>query len=245
LRRKWDRVAALEHDANVIICVDDAAHIRLASAAATAARVTIPLLIEVDIGMHRTGIRSREDALRLAALVSEAPGLRLAGVMGYEGHLLTVWPQREKEIRCAEAIATLTDTADELRQAGHTIDIVSSGGTGTFESTAHIQGLTESEAGGGCLMDRFYAEECHIKLEHALTLIATIVSVQADGRVVMDAGMKALAVDAAAKPLNVGDQIRLIPGYSDTMLVLHDHLIGHRGGLVTADIAISARGRLT
>lgn len=274
LRRKWDRVAALQHDANVIVCVDDAAHIRLASAAATAAHVTIPLLIEVDIGMHRTGVLSSESALKLAECISATPGLRLVGVMGYEGHLLTVWPQREKEARCAEAIATLTDTADRLRKAGHAVDIVSSGGTGTFESTAHIPGLTESQAGGGCLMDRFYAEECHIELEHALTLISTIVSVQADGRAFMDAGAKTLAnaegmmlprildrpgvevlalaaehgilsVDASAKPLHVGDQIRLIPGYSDIMLVLHDHLIGHRGGLVTADIAISARGRLT
>jgi len=274
LRRKWDRVAALQHDANVIACVDDAAHIRLASAAATAANVTIPLLIEVDIGMQRTGVRCSESALKLADCISAAPGLRLVGVMGYEGHLLTVWPQGEKEARCAQAIAILTDTADRLRKAGHTVDIVSSGGTGTFESTAHIPGLTESQAGGGCLMDRFYAEQCHIDLEHALTLITTIVSVHADGRAFMDAGAKALgnadgmvlprildrpgvqvlalsaehgilSVDETAKPLQVGDQIRLIPGYSDFMLVLHNHVIGHRGGLVTTDIALSARGRLT
>lgn len=274
LRRKWDRVAALQHDANVIVCVDDAAQIRLASAAATASRVTIPLLIEVDIGMRRTGVLSGKAAVELAECISEASGLRLVGVMGYEGHLLTVWPQHDKDARCAEAIAILIDAADQLRLAGHTIDIVSSGGTGSFESSVHIQGLTESQAGGGCLMDRFYAEECHVELEHALTLIATIVSVQADGRVVMDAGTKALAnasgmplprvlnqpgvqvlalsaehgilsLATSAQPLQVGDQIRLVPGYSDMMLVLHDHLIGHRGGLVTADIAMSARGCLT
>lgn len=274
LRRKWDRLAALQHDANVIACVDDPEHVHLASAAATTANVSIPLLIEVDIGMHRTGVMSSESALNLADCISATPGVRLVGVMGYEGHLLTVWPKHEKEARCAEAIATLTDTADRLRKAGYRVDIVSSGGTGTFESTAHIPGLTESQAGGGCLMDRFYAEECHIELEQALTLIATIVSVHADGQAFMDAGAKALAnaagmklprildrpgvqvlalsaehgilsVDESANPLHVGDQIRLVPGYSDFMLVLHDHLIGHRGGIVTADIAISARGRLT
>lgn len=274
LRRKWDRLAALQHDANVIACVDDPEHVRLASAAATTANVSIPLLIEVDIGMHRTGVMSSESALNLADCINATSGVRLAGIMGYEGHLLTVWPKREKEARCAEAIATLTDTADRLREAGYRVDIVSSGGTGTFESTAHIPGLTESQAGGGCLMDRFYAEDCHIELEHALTLVATIVSVHADGRAFMDAGAKALAnadgmklpwvldrpgvqvlalsaehgilsVDENAKALHVGDQIRLVPGYSDFMLVLHDHLIGHRAGRVTADITISARGRLT
>lgn len=272
-RPKWDRAAALQRDANVIVCVDDAEHIRLASAAATAAGVTVPLLIEVDMGMHRTGVLSGEAALDLAEHIRAVPGLRLVGVMGYEGHLLTAWPQHEKDARCAEAVATLTRVADRLREAGHTIDVVSSGGTGTFESTAHLPGLTESQAGGGCLMDRFYAEECHIKLEHALILVATISSVHA-GRAIMDAGAKALAnaaglplpkvldhpgvqvqalsaehgilsVDADAVPLHVGDQIRLIPGYSDFMLVLHDHLIGHRGGVVAAVIALSARGRLT
>ena len=269
---KWSRAAALQRHAKVIVCVDDPEHVRLASAAAVAAGVTIPLLIEVDIGMHRVGVRSTEAALVLAARIDAAPGLHLAGLMGYEGHLLRVWPREAKLEQCAAALAILTDAADAVRAAGHNVEIVSSGGTGSFECTADLPGLTESQAGGGCLMDRFYAEECHVGYAQALTLLATTVSVQAEGGVIVDAGFKSLGspngfapalvldppgvevvglsaehgiLSAGADQLAVGDQVRMIPAYSDAMLFLHDHLIGHRGEVVTDVIPMLGRGRLT
>jgi D-serine deaminase-like pyridoxal phosphate-dependent protein len=271
---KWARAAALQRDAQVIVCVDDRDHVRMASAAAADAGVRIPLLIEVDIGMGRAGVRSAADALALADDIAGSSGVWLAGVMGYEGHLLTTWPQEEKRARCAEALGMLTDVAADLRAAGHEVGIVSSGGTGSFESTAHLPGLTEVQAGGGCLMDRFYAEDCHVGLEQALTVLTTVVSVQGAGRAVVDAGFKtcgrldgmplpqvagrpgvtmvdlsaehgSLEVRDTGEPVIVGTRIRLVPGYSDAMLVLHDHLIGHRAGRVTEVIAMPARGRLT
>jgi D-serine deaminase-like pyridoxal phosphate-dependent protein len=269
---KWQRAAALQSSAEVIVCVDNADHIEMAAAAAAAAGTRIPLLIEIDIGMARTGVRSSADASVLATAIARAPGLRLAGVMGYEGHLLKVWPADEKRARCAAALGTLTRVAADLRAAGHEIEIVSSGGTGSFQVTAALPGLTEIQAGGGCLMDRFYAEDCHVNLEPALTLLTTVVSTQAAGRAIVDAGFKACGaltgfalplvlgdtglsvlglsaehgiLSAAGPPPPVGTPLRLIPGYSDAMLVLHDFLIGYRGDTITDIIAMPARGQLT
>ena len=201
---KWQRAAELQSGAEVIVCVDSMDHVRLASAAAARAGTRIPLLIEVDIGMARTGVRGSGDALALATAIASAPGLRLAGVMGYEGHLLKVWPAAEKHDRCAAALGILTGMAADLRAAGHEIEIVSSGGTGSFQTTAELPGLTEIQAGGGCLMDRFYAEDCHVELEPALTLLTTVVSTQAAGRAIVDAGFKAcgsLAASRSRRPL--------------------------------------------
>jgi D-serine deaminase-like pyridoxal phosphate-dependent protein len=271
---KWARVAALQREAQVIVCVDDREHVRMAAAAAVGAGVRIPLLIEVDIGMGRAGVATGADALAVADDIAKSTGVWLAGVMGYEGHLLTTWPPDEKQAQCARALAILTDAAAGLRAAGHDVGIVSSGGTGSFEFTAHLLGLTEIQAGGGCLMDRFYAEDCHVGLEHALTVLTAVVSVQAAGRAVIDAGFKTcgnlkgfslprildrpgvtmlalsaehgiLEVRDPDEPLRIGTRLRLIPGYSDAMLVLHDYLIGHRAGQVTEVIAMPARGRLT
>jgi D-serine deaminase-like pyridoxal phosphate-dependent protein len=271
---KWARAAALQRQAQVIVCVDDRDHVRMAAAAAADAGVRIPLLIEVDIGMGRAGVPSTADALAVAGDIAASAGVWLAGVMGYEGHLLTTWPAAEKHARCAQALAKLTDVAADLRAAGHEVGIVSSGGTGSFEFTADLPGLTEIQAGGGCLMDRFYAEDCHVGLEQALTVLTTVVSVQAAGRAVIDAGFKTcgylkgfslpqvlgrpgvamlalsaehgiLEVRNPDEPLQVGTRIQLVPGYSDAMLVLHDHLLGHRAGRVTEVIAMPARGRLT
>ena len=269
--RKWARAAAAQRSGRVIVCVDDPEHAWMASAAADEAGVTIPLLIEVDVGMCRVGVTSVQAALDLAAQIDALPGIRMDGVMGYEGHLLAVWPEEEKRRLCTEALAILTASADALRAAGHAVGIVSSGGTGSYQVTADLPGLTENQAGGGCLMDRFYAEACHVGLEHALTLLATTVSVQAAGRVIIDAGFKSLGspsgfalpwvldrpgvevlalsaehgiLTAGPRPPSVGDQIRVVPAYSDAMLFLHDRLIGHRNGLITDVIAMPGRGRL-
>jgi D-serine deaminase-like pyridoxal phosphate-dependent protein len=269
---KWARAAVLQRDARVIVCVDDSQHVQWASAAAVAEGVTIPLLIEVDVGMRRVGVRSAEAAVELAELIDALPGVQLAGVMGYEGHLLKVWPQEEKTAQCADALAGLITVAEKLRAGGHAVDIVSSGGTGSFETTADFPVLTESQAGGGCLMDRFYAEDCHVGLPSALTVVATTVSVQADGRAIIDAGFKTLGPVGAqgpplvldhpgveivglsaehgiltdgAPPLQVGDRIRIMPAYSDAMLFLHDRVLGHRAGLITDIIPLAGRGQLT
>jgi D-serine deaminase-like pyridoxal phosphate-dependent protein len=270
---KWNRAAALQAGAEVIVCVDCADHLRLAAAAAAAAATEIPLLIEVDLGMNRTGVQSSADALALAAAIEALPGLRLAGVMGYEGHLLTVWPEADKRAQCLAAVQQLTEVARALQAAGHRVDIVSSGGTGSFQLTADVPGLTEIQAGGGCFLDRFYVENCHVdpRLEQALTVLSTVVSNQAPGRAIIDAGFKAcgnlagfdlplvlghagvtvLALSAehgilgVGEPLAVGTSVQLVPGYSDAMLVMHDFMIGHRDGVITEVIPMPARGRLT
>lgn len=271
---KWKRAASLQTAADVIVCVDSIDHVRLAVDAASAAGVQIPILIEVDLGMGRVGVQNSAAALRVAEAITAAPGLRLVGVMGYEGHLLTTWPPAEKRARCLAAIRTLTDVAATLRTAGHQVDIVSSGGTGSFETTADFPGTTEIQAGGGCMMDRFYAESCHVGLglQSALTVLTAVVSNQVPGHAAVDAGWKACAklgtfplplvlnrqdvtvialsaehgiLDVTDEPPPVGAKLQLVPGYSDAMLVLHDYLIGHRNGTITDVIAMPGRGRLT
>lgn len=270
---KWRRAAALQQRAEVIVCVDDPIHVAMAGEAGREAGVEIPVLIEVDIGMHRVGTRSEEASAALAGLVGSTDGVRLAGIMGYEGHLLTLWPEEEKLARCTEALTLLVAHADAVRAAGHEVAIVSSGGSGSFRQTAHVEGLTESQAGGGCLMCRFYAEDCHIDLGHALSLTSTVVSVRPPEHAVVDAGFKtfgnlpgmglpkvlgregvsfrslsaehgALTVESGAEPLRIGDRIHAIPAYSDAMLVNHDWMLGHRGGIVTEVIPMPGRGRL-
>lgn len=268
---KWQRAAALQHRAQVTVCVDDARPVGWAGEAARAAGVTIPLFIEVDIGMRRVGVRSPADAVALAELISATDGVELAGVMGYEGHLTTVWPAEQKQAECEQAMAILLRAADAIRAAGHEVGIVSTGGSATFGSTLAVGGLTECQAGGGTLMDRFYAQDCHVDLPFALTMISTVVSAAEPGYAVSDAGFKALGAYPGMQPplvlepsgvqvralsaehgnlltdrqLQVGDRLRLVPGYSDAMMCLHDHVLGVRGGMVTEVIELTGRGKLT
>lgn len=268
---KWRRAAELQRIATVSFCVDDEQHLRWAAAAAAAAGTELRLFIEVDVGMHRVGVRDADAAVRLAETIAATPGLLLAGVMGYEGHLPAVWPAEQKRDQVQRALGRLTAAAEAIRAAGHQVPVVSSGGTATYESAFGVDGLTESQTGGGCLMDRFYAETCHIDLPVALTLAATVVSAAEPGVAITDAGFKTLGSLGSMLPplvvapagvtvtglsaehgllatgdaaVSVGDRVTLIPGYSDAMIFLHDRLYGHRDGVVTEVIDVAGRGKL-
>jgi len=270
---KWQRVAALQASGEVIVCVDDPAHVALGSAAGRAAGVDVPVVIEVDLGMDRVGTRSAAESVALAGLIADSDGMSLRGVMGYEGHVLTAWPQDVKRARATEAAELLVHHAESVQLAGHEVGIVSSGGSGSYRETAHVAGLTESQAGGGCLMCRFYAEACHVDLAPALSLVASVVSVRPPGLAIIDAGFKALgnvagmglplvvgrsgvecvslsaehgrlALSDDATALRVGDRVHLIPAYSDAMLVNHDFMLGHRGETVSEVVAMPGRGQL-
>jgi D-serine deaminase-like pyridoxal phosphate-dependent protein len=193
---KLERVARLLDQAEVIVCADHPAHVRLASTVGEAMGVEIPMLVDLDIGMERTGARPGRDGLELARLIDRAPGVRFAGLMGYEGHVLTLWPVEERRRATSEAIAGLVETARLIEADGLAVGIVSGGGSGNHVEAAAIPGLTELQAGGACFMDRFYGDECHLTelgFEYALSILTTVTSRPQPDRVIVDAGFKTVS----------------------------------------------------
>lgn len=202
-RPKLDRVARLLERAEVFACVDAADHVELAAAAGIAASVDIPLLVEVDIGMHRAGVAPGAPARELARTIERRRGVRFAGLMAYEGHVLTLWPAAEKEAAVRESIGQLIDTRDLLERDGIHVGMVSGGGSGSYTATAHIAGITEIQAGGACFMDLFYADESHLAeegYEFALTVLAMVTSRPTRDRAIIDAGFKTLSTRDGVPP---------------------------------------------
>ncbi len=204
---KWERVAALQEHAEVIACVDSPTHVAMAGAAGVQAGVDVPVLIELDIGMDRCGIQPLGPAVDLAQRVADTKGVRLAGVMGYEGHLLTAWPAGDKDAAIRASVGQLVETAEQIRATGIPVEIVSSGGSGSHMVTGTMAGVTELQAGGACLMDRFYAEDCHMAelgFEFAVTILASVAGrpTHAPQRAILDAGFKTMS-DGMHKPLPI------------------------------------------
>ena len=172
-RQKFDRLAALNRRAEVITCADSPADVGMASAAALAAGVEIPLLVDLNVGMERTGVAPGEAARDLARLIDKTTGVRFLGLMGYEGHLLTIWPLEEKERLAREQMGWMVETRRLIERDGREVKIVSGGGSGTYMVSGLIEGITEIQAGGACFMDRFYGEECHMEddFEYALSVV--------------------------------------------------------------------------
>jgi D-serine deaminase-like pyridoxal phosphate-dependent protein len=78
--------ALLAREVSLKVAVDDASNVKTLSQAAKSVGSVISCVVEVDTGMHRCGVGSPEEALKLGRLVTELPVLRLDGVTGYEGH---------------------------------------------------------------------------------------------------------------------------------------------------------------
>jgi D-serine deaminase-like pyridoxal phosphate-dependent protein len=230
------------------------------------------VIVEVDIGLHRAGV-APDEAVRLGQFIAQQPGLELAGIMGYEGHLLTLEDPAEKQERIREALAVLIACRDDFQRAGLPCPIVSAGGTGSYKYTIACPGVTELQAGGLIFMDAFYRHKCHVtEFAHALTLLCTVVSRPTPDRAIIDAGRKSvhadlhpplvvghehdvrvtrlsaehgqLQLDEPARGLKIGDRLELIPGYSDMTNVLHNEFYGIRRGRLEVIWPLVARGKL-
>ena len=128
---------------------------------------------------------------------SQGP-LRYRGIMGYEGHAVLV-PEKEKRERIArEALTELSRHVEALRGAGFAPEIVSAGGTGTYDIAGSWPDVTEVQAGSYVFMDGAYRIVRPDLGRPALTLLTTVISRRGD-RAIVDAGMKSLTNEFGAR----------------------------------------------
>lgn len=270
--RKWERVAALCRWAEPIVACDHFAQVEPLAAVCRQRGVNCRVIIEVNIGLDRVGTRPGRDTLQLAQAIDRLQGVTLAGIMGYEGHLLRVPDQEEKRHKINEAIRVLVGCREEIERAGIPCGIVSAGGTGSYQFTADCPGVTELQAGGGIFADPMYQNYCGVKgLDYALTVLATVVSRPVKDRAVLDSGRKTVNPDVhlplvkghpdaevthlsaehcavklgpRSQDLKIGDKVELIVGYADFTTVLHDAFYGFRGERLEVVWPIQGRGKL-
>jgi D-serine deaminase-like pyridoxal phosphate-dependent protein len=263
--QKVRAVAALAGKASLLVAIDDAANAEVLAAAAQQAGTTLGVLIDVDTGMNRGGVRSPQEALDLAARLSHLPGLRLRGVTGYEGHCVLVPDRAERGEKAGQAMDYLLEVVDLLAGAGHCMEIVSAGGTGTYDMTGLHPRVTEIQAGSYLFMD---AARMPLLPDFgpALTVLCTVVS-RHGATSVLDGGRKTIGAEIAlplvvggaattraineehvlldgaeGASLRVGDTVRMIPGYAPTTVNLHEVYHVVKDGVVQEIWPVMARG---
>jgi D-serine deaminase-like pyridoxal phosphate-dependent protein len=199
-RDKIASVVALARDRRITLCVDDVRNADELSRAAAEAGSELELLIEVDVGMGRCGVRSNEQAAQLAERIAELPGIRFRGVQGYEGHCMREPDLERRIVLTKKANERLIEAADHLARNGHSAEVISAGGTGTYFITGANPRITEVQAGSYVLMDCFHDNLVPGGFEIALTVLGTVVSCQGN-TVVLDCGRKSIGIDFVAPTL--------------------------------------------
>ena len=172
----------------------------LAAAAAEAGR-SLKVLVDLDIGLHRTGIRPGADALALAEQIAAAEHLELRGLQAYAGHLMHIHDFAERREKSLAGMSMLGEMRDALKQKGLPCDILSGGGTGTYNIDPEASVLTELQGGSYIFMDKQYNDVAQgngatFPFETSLSVQMSVVSANTKNLATTDAGFKSFATDA-------------------------------------------------
>ncbi len=260
--RKLDRLAALGRQARVMVAVDNEAAIAPLAQAAARHGAQVRVLVEINVGANRCGVEPGEPAVALAQAVAREKSLTFAGLQAYQGraqHLRTI---EERKAAIADAVERTGRTVRLLKESGLSCEVVGGAGTGTYELESASGVYNELQAGSYIFMDADYARNKKADggrfdtFEHALFVLASIMSTPTPERAVVDGGLKTFSFDAGVPEVHglagavyerpsdehgnlnltacnerpgLGDRILLIPGHCDPTVNLHDWYIGVRG----------------
>ena len=270
---KLARLARLALRARIGVCVDDASNVRALEEAAAAAGATVEVYVEIDVGMRRCGVAPGAPALALARAVVACPHLRFAGLQAYHGRAQHIRSLAERRAAIERAALAANRTRKLIESAGIDCPTLTGAGTGSYMFEIEQGAYDEVQPGSYVFMDADYARNEWggplPRYEHALFVLATVMSRPAPERAVVDAGLKASSVDSgmptvwerpglqvvrvadehgvieasggAALPA-LGEKLLLVPGHCDPTVNLHDWFVCVRGDRVEALWPITARG---
>jgi len=190
-----------KRSAGFIQAVDDERNARDLSAAAKEAGVVADVVIDVAVGT-RSGIPAGDGALKLAKLVDTLPGLKLRGLLSYDGgaqHIAGFAARKEKALANIQANA---ETCAAMKKAGLDTGIFSGGGTGTYNIQHQVPGFTDVQVGSYVFMDMQYlaigredGQPVYDDFASSLTVVGTVLNNRFPGKLTVDAGAKALTLN--------------------------------------------------
>ena len=269
---KLARLAALARITRIAVCADDARQVDALAAAAEAAGVRLAVLVEIDVGAGRCGVAAGPDAVALAQRIARSPHLELRGLQAYQGSAQHARAPEERAAAITEAADRSRRTVEQLRQQGLACAVVGGAGTGTYALEVASGVYNEVQCGSYCFMDADYARNTDAPgFTQALFVLATVMSTAQPGVAVVDAGLKALAVDSGLPLIwqrpglryvgasdehgkllcepgtapDLGEKLMLVPGHCDPTVDRYDWYVGVRHGRVECVWPISARGAMS
>lgn len=261
---KLAALLALSRTVKLAVVADSEAVVNGLSKAFSEARAVLTVLVECDTGARRCGVSSPQAAAVLAGHIAKAPGLSFGGLMTYPPVGGTIGVQafmsEAKALIEAQgiAVATITSGGSPDMMSAHLAPVVTEYRPGTY-----VYNDRSLVARGNCGWD-----DC------ALTVLATVVSVPAPGRAIIDAGSKTLtsdllglsgyghvlghpdlAIDQLSEEhgrlvsdgdtgLAVGQRIRIVPNHACVVTNMVDAVHILRDGRYAATWPVAARGKI-
>lgn len=262
---------AARHPQTRFSCLVDDAGALHALAEATARRaVRLEVLLDLDVGQHRTGVAPGDEAVRLYRSIAASPALTPGGLHAYDGHIVETDPVA-RAAACEAAFAPVAALRRALVAEGLPVPRVIAGGSPTFPLHAR-RGEVECSPGTCVLWDAGYASKLpDLDFLPAAVLLTRVISRPSPMRLCLDLGHKAVASEmpppravllnlpdaqavihseehlviesAQANRFAVGDCLYALPWHICPTVALHDEAFVVEHGRVTERWPIEARVR--
>ncbi|MEK7832228.1 MAG: alanine racemase, partial [Acidobacteriota bacterium] len=181
--------------------VDNLLHAQQLSDAASAAKLKLNVMMDVDPAGRRTGVPAGEQAIKLAEQLAKLPGLKLRGIHGYSGVSAHVTGFEARRNHSTKVMTPVLETFTQLKKIGLPVEIMSGGSTGTYNIDTELAGMTELQVGSYVFMDKEYrmvggkSGAVYDDFGCALTVMGTVISKVYDDHATVDSGIKAFAKD--------------------------------------------------
>jgi D-serine deaminase-like pyridoxal phosphate-dependent protein len=230
----------------------------------------IEVLLDIDVGQHRTGIPPDHTAFELYRLIAASLSLKAGGLHAYDGHISDSDVER-RATACEAAFAPVEVLQRKLEREGLPVPRVVVGGTPTFPMHARRDGV-ECSPGTCVFWDAGYARKLpDMDFLPAAVLFTRVVSKPTANRLCLDLGHKAVAsemphprvvflnLDDAtpvvhseehlvmetphADKFAVGDCLYGIPWHICPTVALHSELVVVRNALAEQRWKVIARDR--
>ncbi len=251
-----------------MVVVDHVAQVEWYQEAALAANTQVAVLVDLDVGDHRTGA-TPEQAIDVALAVDQASHLWLRGVQAYSVRGSHGANPEERRKISEEVFGLATAVRAAMASHGLHTDVTSGGSTGTWEVDLTLPDVTEIQAGSYVLMDLAY-RRLGLDFPNSLTVLTTVISANHADFVTVDGGYKAFSADRGYGPeavglsgstgyrwggdefgyldikecgtkLRVGSRIGFVPPHCDPTVNLYDRIYACRGHQVEAIWAVMDR----
>jgi D-serine deaminase-like pyridoxal phosphate-dependent protein len=264
---KWERLADIAGSGvELTVAVDSVAPAEGLARVLHRRGLTADVLVELDVGLHRTGQPTAAGAVRVAQELSRLPAIEVAGISCYPGHCRPEDPALPQLLEAVDAL--LRETRDAVSAAGLRTDRVSGGSTPTRYLT-HTTCVNELRSGTYALLDRNDGEDDKC----ALWVEVTVISDAVPNQVVVDGGSKTFTsddhpdgghgsvlglADADFAHINeehgyvdvsklderpvVGQHLQIVPNHACGCMNLHDGVLAVRDGVVDHVIRVAGRG---
>ena len=189
------RLIELNKNSLVRVCVDSEKNVRELNKAALKEKITLEVVLEVDVGLGRNGVQPGQPALDFAKILKNQENLNLVGLQGYEGHLISIVDPEIRKQQAHDCMQLLVDTRDILVDNGFDIQYLTGGNTATYRFTGTHKGITEIQPGTYVFSDE-HLQRVNPIFKPAVTVLSTIQN---------QTGKKEFTIDAGTKAIPIGD----------------------------------------